>query len=961
MPITKDPAAPERTAPNQPTASAAYDQEVIEIFGAREHNLKNIDLTLPRNQLIVITGISGSGKSSLAFDTLYAEGQRRYMESFSAYARSFIGNLQRPEVDKINGLSPVISIEQKTTSKNPRSTVGTVTEIYDFMRLLFARAGEAYSYLTGKKMERQSEDQIIDYILENFADQKLVLLAPVVKGRKGHYRELFQQIRKMGFAKVRVDGEILDLAPKMQVDRYKVHDIEIVVDRIIVRAEDQYRITESIKTALHHGKGIMMLSDQDGNVQHFSKFLMDPETGLAYDEPAPNTFSFNSPYGMCPDCHGLGVIEEFAREAIIPDPKLSISRGGIEPLGEYRDIWVFKKLEAVLKKHKVKLSTPIKDIPDDKLEIILHGEPGKVAVKSTKYPGTDYHTEFEGVVGYLQKQLDTGSDKMQKFVKQFLSSKTCPTCQGLRLKQESLHFKIADRNIAELAMLNIDELQGWFADVEERLTARQKLIGTEVLKEIRKRIGFLVDVGLTYLTLNRPLRTLSGGEAQRIRLATQIGTQLVGVLYILDEPSIGLHQRDNVKLIQALQDLRDLGNTVIVVEHDKDMMINADYIVDIGPGAGRHGGRVIAADPPKQFLENGGTTARYLNGALKIAVPAERRKGNGKKITLRGATGNNLKKVTLKLPLGQMICVTGVSGSGKSTLIHRTLYPLLSQQLYRSQTRPDPYTSIKGMEHLDKVIEVDQSPIGRTPRSNPATYTGAFTDIRALFTQLPEAKIRGYKAGRFSFNVRGGRCETCEGAGLQLIEMDFLPDVHVPCPTCKGKRYNRETLEIRFKGKSISDVLDMTVEQAVEFFENQPRILRRIQTLSEVGLGYITLGQHATTLSGGEAQRVKLATELSKRDTGQTLYILDEPTTGLHFQDIQHLLDVLNKLTDRGNTVLIIEHNMDVIKVADHVIDLGPEGGQGGGTIVSEGTPEAVAASDQGYTAKFLREELAAG
>ncbi len=960
MPTVKEPTAAPRPAPAHP-ASAAYDQEVIEIFGAREHNLKNVNLTLPRNQLIVITGISGSGKSSLAFDTLYAEGQRRYMESFSAYARSFLGNLQRPEVDKINGLSPVISIEQKTTSRNPRSTVGTVTEIYDFMRLLFARAGEAYSYLTGKKMERQSEDQIIDYILENFGGQKLVLLAPVVKGRKGHYRELFQQIRKLGFAKVRVDGETLDLAPKMQVDRYKVHDIEIVVDRVIVRSEDQYRITESIKTALQHGKGIMMLSDEQGNVQHFSKYLMDPETGLAYDEPAPNTFSFNSPYGMCSDCHGLGVIEEFTREAIIPDPKLSISRGGIQPLGEYRDIWVFKKLEAMLKKHKVKLSTPIKDIPDDKLEIILHGAPGKVAVKSTKYPGTDYHTEFEGIVGYLQKQLDTGSDKTQKFVKQFLSSKTCPTCQGLRLKQEALHFKIADRNIAELAMLNIDELHEWFSDVEERLTDRQKLIGTEVLKEIRKRIGFLVDVGLTYLTLNRPLRTLSGGEAQRIRLATQIGTQLVGVLYILDEPSIGLHQRDNVKLIQALQDLRDLGNTVIVVEHDKDMMVNADYIVDIGPGAGRHGGRVIAADAPKQFLENGGTTARYLNGALKIAVPPQRRKGNGKKITLRGATGNNLKKVTLKLPLGKMICVTGVSGSGKSTLIHRTLYPLLAQHLYRSQTTPDPYTSVKGIEHLDKVIEVDQSPIGRTPRSNPATYTGVFTDIRALFTQLPEAKIRGYKPGRFSFNVKSGRCETCEGAGLQLIEMDFLPDVHVPCPTCKAKRYNRETLEIRFKGKSISDVLNMTVEQAVEFFENQPRILRRIQTLSDVGLGYITLGQHATTLSGGEAQRVKLATELSKRDTGQTLYILDEPTTGLHFQDIQHLLDVLNKLTDRGNTVLIIEHNMDVIKVADHVIDLGPEGGQGGGAIVAEGTPEAVAKGNAGYTARFLREELAAG
>ena len=940
-------------------ASAAYDQEAIEIFGAREHNLKNIDVTLPRNQLIVITGISGSGKSSLAFDTIYAEGQRRYMESFSAYARSFIGNLQRPEVDKINGLSPVISIEQKTTSKNPRSTVGTVTEIYDFMRLLFARAGEAYSYLTGKKMERQSEDQIIEYILEHFHHQKLILLAPIVKGRKGHYRELFQQIRKMGFAKVRVDGEVVDLVPKMQVDRYKVHDIEIVVDRIVVRQEDQYRITESIKTALQHGKGIMMISDTEGNVQHFSKYLMDPETGLAYDEPAPNTFSFNSPYGMCPDCHGLGVIEEFSQSAIIPDPTLSISRGGLEPLGEYRDIWVFKKLEAVLKKHKIKLSTPIKDIPEDMLNIILHGDKGKVSVKSVKYPGSDYHVKFEGIVGYLEKQLETGSDKVQKFVKQFLSSKTCPTCQGRRLKQESLHFKIADKNIAELALMNIDELQAWFAGLEDRLTERQKLIGTEVLKEIRKRIGFLVDVGLTYLTLNRPLRTLSGGEAQRIRLATQIGTQLVGVLYILDEPSIGLHQRDNVKLIKALQDLRDLGNTVIVVEHDKDMMVNADYIVDIGPGAGRHGGKVIAADPPKTFLKNGGTTARYLNGKLKIAVPSERRKGNRKKITLKGATGNNLKNVTLKLPLGKMICITGVSGSGKSTLIHSTLYPLLSQQLYRSHTEPCPYTSIKGLEHIDKVVEVDQSPIGRTPRSNPATYTGVFTDIRALFTQLPEAKIRGYKPGRFSFNVKGGRCETCEGAGMQLIEMDFLPDVHIPCPTCKGKRYNRETLEIRFKGKSISDVLDMTVEQAVEFFENQPRILRHIQTLSDVGLGYITLGQHATTLSGGEAQRVKLATELSKRDTGQTLYILDEPTTGLHFQDIQHLLDVLNKLTDRGNTVLIIEHNMDVIKVADHIIDLGPEGGNAGGTIVCEGTPEEVADCEKGYTAKFLKEELA--
>ena len=966
MPDLQVKTPPQQTAQStKSTTSVAYDQELIEIYGAREHNLKNVDVTLPRNKLIVITGISGSGKSSLAFDTLYAEGQRRYMESFSAYARSFMGNLQRPEVDKINGLSPVISIEQKTTSKNPRSTVGTVTEIYDFMRLLFARAGEAYSYLTGKKMERQSEDQIIEYILENFHQQKLIILAPVVKGRKGHYRELFQQIRKMGFAKVRVDGEIMDLVPKMQVDRYKTHDIEIVVDRVVVKSEDQYRITESIKTALQHGKGIMMtvILQEDGTLgeaQHFSKYLMDPETGLAYDEPAPNTFSFNSPYGMCETCHGLGVIEEFSEASIVPDPQLSISRGGIAPLGEYRDIWIFKKLEAVLKKHKVKITTPIEKIPREALEVILHGEQEKVSVKSKKYPGSNYQVQFEGIVGYLEKQLETGSDKMQKFVKPFLSSKTCPTCQGMRLKQESLHFKIADKNIAELAMLNIDELNAWFTGLEDRLSKRQNIIASEVLKEIRKRIGFLVDIGLTYLSLNRPLRTLSGGEAQRIRLATQIGTQLVGVLYILDEPSIGLHQRDNVKLIKALQDLRDLGNTVIVVEHDKDMMLNADYIVDIGPGAGRHGGKVIAAGDPQAFLKNGGITAEFLNGTRKIAVPAERRKGDGHRITLKGAKGNNLQNVILKLPLGKMICVTGVSGSGKSTLIHNTLFPLLSREFYRSTVEPMPYKSIKGLEYLDKVVEVDQSPIGRTPRSNPATYTGAFTDIRALFTQLPEAKIRGYKAGRFSFNVKGGRCETCEGAGMQLIEMDFLPDVYVPCPTCKGKRYNRETLEIRFKGKSIADVLDMTVEQAVEFFENQPRILRRVKTLEDVGLGYITLGQHATTLSGGEAQRVKLATELSKKDTGKTMYILDEPTTGLHFQDIQHLLDVLNKLVDKGNTVLIIEHNMDVVKVADYVIDLGPEGGSGGGTIVCEGAPEAVAKCDKGYTAKFLAEELAA-
>ncbi len=934
------------------------ETEAIEIYGAREHNLKNIDAWLPRNKMIVITGISGSGESSLAFDTIYAEGQRRYMESFSAYARSFIGNLERPDVDKINGLSPVISIEQKTTSRNPRSTVGTVTEVYDFMRLLFARASEAFSYLTGEKMVRQSEDQIIDQILQMFDGQKLVILAPIVKGRKGHYRELFQQIRKMGFAKVRVDGEIQDLVPKMQVDRYKIHDIEIVIDRVIVSANDRYRIAESVKTALQHGKGILMVSDEKGEARHFSKFLMDPKTGLAYDEPAPNTFSFNSPYGACPECSGLGVIEEITEDSVISDKNLSISRGGIAPLGAYRDIWIFKKLASVLKKYDVSLSTPIKDLPKEAMHIIMHGDEAKVKVPSIKYPGTEYQTRFEGIVDYLQKQEEYGTDKVQKWVKQFTTSHTCPECNGMRLKKESLHFKVDGKNISELAEMNINELAQWYDGLENRISDRQKIIAAEILKEIRKRIGFLLDVGLTYLTLNRPLNTLSGGEAQRIRLATQIGTQLVGVLYILDEPSIGLHQRDNMKLIKALQDLRDLGNTVIVVEHDKDMMLNADYIVDIGPGAGRHGGKIVGANTPQRFLENGGVTADYLKGIRNIEVPKQRREGNGKTIILKDATGHNLKKVTLALPLAKMICITGVSGSGKSSLIHETLFPILSKHFYKSHADPLPYEGIEGLRNIDKVIEVDQSPIGRTPRSNPATYTGLFTDIRALFSQLPEAKIRGYKPGRFSFNVKGGRCETCEGGGMQLIEMDFLPDVHIPCPTCKGKRYNRETLEVRFKGKSISDVLDMTVEQGVEFFENQPKILRRIQTLADVGLGYITIGQHATTLSGGEAQRVKLATELSKKDTGKTLYILDEPTTGLHFQDIQHLLNVLNKLVDKGNTVLIIEHNMDVIKVADHVIDLGPEGGKAGGTIVCEGTPEEVAKNKKSYTAQYLKKEL---
>jgi excinuclease ABC subunit A len=933
-------------------------QEVIEIVGAREHNLKNVSVTFPRNKLIVITGISGSGKSSLAFDTIYAEGQRRYMESFSAYARSFIGNLERPDVDKINGLSPVISIEQKTTSRNPRSTVGTVTEIYDFMRLLYARAGEAFSYLTGRKMVRQSEDQILNTILQNFSGSKLTLLAPVVKGRKGHYRELFVQVRKSGYAKIRVDGDVLDIKPKMQVDRYKIHDIELVVDRIVADERDRHRIGQSIHKSLKEGKGVMMVMEQNGKAHHFSKYLMDPETGLSYDEPAPNTFSFNSPYGACPVCNGLGQIEEITEASVIPDKSLSISRGGILPLGEYRDIWIFKKIEALLKRHKCTLSTPIKDIPQEVLHVLLYGDDVPVAVSSVKYPGTDWNTKFEGIVNFLEKQRDDGTEAIKKWVEDFMIIRTCPECGGARLKKESLHFKIDGKNIADLAMLGIEQLGKWFTGLEERLNEKQRIIATEVLKEIRKRIGFLLDVGLDYLHLNRPLRSLSGGEAQRIRLATQIGTQLVGVLYILDEPSIGLHARDNVRLINALKNLRDLGNSVIVVEHDKEMMLKSDFILDIGPGAGRHGGHIVAQGAPEEFIMNNSTTAKYLSGELAIDYSKSRRMGNGKKIKLIGASGNNLKNVNLTLPLASFICITGVSGSGKSTLIHDTLFPILNKRFYNSRTEPLPFKKVDGLEHVDKVIEVDQSPIGRTPRSNPATYTGVFTDIRDLFAQMTEAKIRGYKPGRFSFNVKGGRCETCEGAGLRLIEMEFLPDVHIPCERCKGKRYNRETLEVRFKGKSIADVLSMTVEEAVNFFENQPRILRKIQTLNEVGLGYISLGQHATTLSGGEAQRVKLATELSKRDTGKTLYILDEPTTGLHFQDIAHLLAVLQKLVDKGNTVLVVEHNMDVIKSADHVVDLGPEGGQEGGRIIATGAPEEVAKNPASYTGSFLKKEL---
>ena len=936
----------------------ATGHDNVQVLGAREHNLKNFDLEFPRNKLVVITGISGSGKSSLAFDTIYAEGQRRYMESFSAYARSFIGNMERPDVDKIEGLSPVISIEQKTTSRNPRSTVGTVTEVYDFMRLLFARAGEAFSYATGNKMVQQTEQQIQDHIFDQFDHKKLTILAPVVKGRKGHYRELFVQLRKAGYTKVRVNGELLEMGPKMQLDRYKTHDIELVIDRVLVSEKDTYRITQSIQTALREGHGLLMVLDEQSNVNHFSKYLMDPATGISYDEPAPNTFSFNSPYGACPTCNGLGLVDEITAETIILDNSLSISRGGFAPLGEYRDIWIFKKVDAILKRNGFHITTPIKDIDEEVMDLLLYGDSDPVAVSSKKYPGTNWHTKFEGIISFMQKQKESGTDSIQKWLKEYTIIKQCPECNGYRLKKESLHFKIDNKNIAELAQMDIGKLSDWFSNLENRLSPRQNRIASEVLKEIRKRLGFLKDVGLEYLTLDRTLRSLSGGEAQRIRLATQIGTQLVGVMYILDEPSIGLHQRDNIRLIEALKNLRDLGNSVIVVEHDKEMMLESDHIIDIGPGAGRHGGDIVAQGDPKAFLKNQSTTAQYLDNKKSIAIPEMRRPGSGKEISISKAEGNNLKNINVEFPLGKMICVTGVSGSGKSTLIHDTLFPVMNNHFYRSRHKAMPHGSVKGLDLIDKVIEVDQKPIGRTPRSNPATYTGVFADIRSLFTGLPESKIRGYKPGRFSFNVKGGRCETCEGAGMKLIEMDFLPDVLVHCETCKGKRYNRETLEVRFKGKSISDVLEMTVEEAVVFFENQPKILRKIDTLNDVGLGYITLGQHATTLSGGEAQRVKLATELSKRDTGKTFYILDEPTTGLHFQDIQHLLDVLNKLVDKGNTVLIIEHNLDVIKVADYIIDLGPEGGDQGGNLVTTGTPEEVAKAAGSHTGKYLKTEL---
>lgn len=935
----------------------------IAVFGARAHNLKNLDLQLPKNKLVVITGISGSGKSSLAFDTIYAEGQRRYMESFSAYARQFIGDMERPDVDKITGLSPVISIEQKTTNKNPRSTVGTITEIYDFLRLLYARIGIAYSYNTGKRMTRFSEEEILEHVFKNYPKKKLVILAPLIRGRKGHYRELFEQLRKQGYLKVRVNGEVLDLKERMQVDRYKIHDIELVVDRIQVLDDARARISQSVQKALHMGKGLLFIMDHDsGKISQYSKQLMCEDTGLSYEEPSPNTFSFNSPYGACPRCKGLGTIYQVNMDAVIPDYSVSINDGGLAPLGEARDTFTFKQVQQLARKHKFSLSAPISELPQKTLNLLLFGdENGKLEMDLEFGDGAEnnYSTEFEGVINTVRRYFnDTSSDAVRNWAESFMKLHTCPECNGTRLKKESLFFKVDEKNIAELGSMDLDKLQDWFTDIEKRLDKKQNTIAKDILKEIRERLGFLLNVGLNYLTLYRSTRTLSGGESQRIRLATQIGSQLMGITYILDEPSIGLHQRDNMQLIDALRNLKEMGNTVIVVEHDKDIMLHADYLVDIGPGAGVHGGRIIAQGTPTQILKLDTPTAGYLNGKRVVPVPAERRKGNGKTLELKGATGNNLKNVSVKFPLGTFICVTGVSGSGKSTLINETLYPILSKHAYDSKLEPMPYKSIKGLENIDKVIEIDQSPIGRTPRSNPATYCGFFTDIRQLFSQVPEAKIRGYNAGRFSFNVKSGRCDVCEGGGMRVIEMNFLPDVYVHCEKCNGRRYNRETLEIRYKGKSISDVLDMTVDEAVEFFQPVSYIYRKIKTLQDVGLGYITLGQSAVTLSGGEAQRVKLATELSKKDTGKTIYILDEPTTGLHFQDIQLLLNVLNKLVDRGNTVLVIEHNLDVIKMADHIIDLGPEGGAGGGTILCSGTPEEVAECKGSHTARFLKPEL---
>ncbi|HET9744382.1 MAG TPA: excinuclease ABC subunit UvrA [Chitinophagaceae bacterium] len=936
------------------------NHEAIEVHGARVHNLKNIDISIPKNKLVVITGISGSGKSSLAFDTIYAEGQRRYMETFGAYARQFIGDMERPDVDKITGLSPVISIEQKTTNKNPRSTVGTVTEIYDFLRLLFARIGEAYSYNTGKPMVKWSEEEIVENIFKKYKNRKISLLAPLVRGRKGHYRELFEDVRKKGFLKVRVDGEVKDLVPKMQVDRYKIHDIELVVDRLQVTDDLKARLSQSVQQTLRLGKDLMFLLIEEKNLVQYSKQLMCEDTGISYEEPSPNSFSFNSPYGACPVCRGLGTMFHVNLEAIIPDSSLNISEGGIAPLGEERDAWVFRQVQDISKRNKISLTTPIKNLNKRSLNILLYGnEEGIEAEVDFENLKFDPAAPFEGVVNMLKRWFNNGySEGLRDWAEGYMQMRPCDACDGARLKKESLWFKILGRNIATLGEMNLDNLAAWFDGIELRISDKQKSIAKDVLKEIRERLQFLLDVGLTYLTLNRPSKTLSGGESQRIRLATQIGSQLQGITYILDEPSIGLHQRDNHRLIDALKNLRDIGNSVLVVEHDKDIMLSADHLIDIGPKAGFHGGKIVAQGIPEHMLKLDTLTANYLNGHHRIAVPGERRKGNGKFIELKGAKGNNLRDLDVRFPLGKFIVVTGVSGSGKSTLINETLYPILSKHAYGSRVTPLEYKTVKGLEHIDKVIEIDQSPIGRTPRSNPATYCGFFTDIRTLFASIPEAKIRGYNAGRFSFNVKSGRCDVCEGGGMRVIEMNFLPDVYVHCEKCSGKRYNRETLEIRYKGKSIADVLDMTVEEAVEFFQHIPYIYRKIKVLEEVGLGYITLGQSAVTLSGGEAQRVKLSTELGKKDTGKTFYILDEPTTGLHFEDIRHLLAVLNKLVDRGNSVLVIEHNMDVIKVADHVIDLGPDGGDGGGKILYEGTPEGLLHNKQSYTAEFLAQEL---
>lgn len=933
----------------------------INVWGARVHNLKNIDVEIPRGSLTVITGLSGSGKSSLAFDTIYAEGQRRYIETFSAYARNFLGDMERPDVDKITGLSPVISIEQKTTNRNPRSTVGTTTEIYDYLRLLFARAGTAYSYATGEKMVRYTEEKIINMIETDYADRRIYILSPLVRQRKGHYRELFESLRRKGYLYARVDGEIMEITQGMKTDRYKNHNIEVVIDKMQMRKGFEDRLRKTVETAMRQGDGLIMILDKDSGVaKNFSKRLMCPTTGLSYRDPAPNMFSFNSPEGACPKCKGLGYVNEIDMKKVIPDDTLSIYQGAIVPLGKYKNQMIFWQIGAILEKAECTLKTPVKDIPEDTLDEILYGslEPVKID-KELVHTSSDYFTTFDGVVKYMRSVMendDTASG--QKWADQFLAVCQCPECKGMRLNKESLSYRVWDKNISELANMDIKALMTWLDEAEKHLDERQKAIATEILKEIRTRIKFLLDVGLDYLSLNRQSATLSGGESQRIRLATQIGSQLVNVLYILDEPSIGLHQRDNERLIRSLKDLRDIGNTVVVVEHDKDMMLSADYIIDIGPMAGRKGGEVVFQGTPKDMLKTHTITAEYLNGVRNIAVPKERRKGNGKFITIRGAKGNNLKNVDVSFPLGELIVVTGVSGSGKSTLINETLQPILSQHFYRSLKKPMAYDSVEGIDNIDKVVNVDQSPLGRTPRSNPATYTGVFSDIRSLFVGLPEAKVRGYKPGRFSFNVKGGRCETCKGNGYRTIEMNFLPDVMVPCEVCHGKRYNRETLEVRYKGKSIADVLDMTINQAVEFFENVPAILQKIKTIQDVGLGYIKLGQPSTTLSGGESQRVKLATELSKRDTGKTLFILDEPTTGLHFEDIRILMDVVQKLVDRGNTVVIIEHNLDVIKLADHIIDIGPEGGIGGGQLVAQGTPEEVAKSGKGFTSRFIAEEL---